>query len=186
VTIHSFYFVGATFVLVSVLLTVAVYSIRRTSRASRSSWESLVKKLKWVDSNTITEIACDFLDEPISVGAGQVAPNFDISRIRGMIGGLEGLEILKHNSEVLIDLAAHLQHWYPDALTIAEELRMDARELEWHIDRLRGAAQTGNLDVSFPDYAQHAIATYYRMTRELLTFCEHNNQPMFVALQRAL
>ena len=46
-----------------------------------------------------------------------------------LIGGLEGLEVLEKNSEVLIDLAFYLQQWYPEALVIAERLRLDAREL---------------------------------------------------------
>ena len=71
--------------------------------------------------------------------------------------GLKGLEVLETNSEVLIDLAFYLQQWYPEALVIAERLRLDARELKWHVARLKGAAQTGNLQISFPFYAQRAV-----------------------------
>ena len=72
---------------------------------------------------------------------------------------------------------------YPDALVIAERLRQDALELKWHLDRLKGAARTGNLEVSFPFYAQRAVVTYYLMTRRLL---EAGNFSMLADLQRAL
>ncbi len=103
-----------------------------------------------------------------------------------LIGGLEGLEVLERNSEVLIDLAFYVQQWYPEALPIAERLRLDARELKWHVARLKGAAQKGNLQVSFPFYAQRAVVTYYLMTRRLLSLYEAANFSMLADLQRAL
>jgi len=145
-----------------------------------------VKKLIWVDPDKISRIALDMIEAPTLTSGHQSQEDFDISQISTMIGGLEGLETLKRNSEVLIDLAAHLQRWYPEALTTAEELRMEARQLEWHIGRLRGAAKTGKLDISFPEYGQHAVAIYYRMTRELLTLSERANPAVFAALQRAI
>ena len=103
-----------------------------------------------------------------------------------LIGGLEGLEVLERNSEVLIDLAFFVQQWYPEALPIAERLRLDARQLKWHVARLKGAAQTGNLQVSFPFYAQRAVVSYYLMTRRLLSLYEAGNFSMLTDLQRAL
>ena len=90
-------------------------------------------------------------------GAGGMEP----SQMWKLIGGLEGLEVLERNSEVLIDLAFYVQQWYPEALPIAERLRLDARQLKWHVARLKGAAQKGDLQVSFPFYAQRAVVTYY-------------------------
>ncbi len=90
------------------------------------------------------------------------------------------------NSEVLIALAFYVQQWFPEALPIAERLRLDARELKWHVARLRGAAQKGNLQISFPFYAQRAVATYYLMTRRVLDLYEAANFSMLADLQRAL
>jgi hypothetical protein len=47
-----------------------------------------------------------------------------------LIGGLQGLEVLEKNSDVLIELAFYLQQSYPEAIVIAERLRLDARELK--------------------------------------------------------
>jgi hypothetical protein len=99
---------------------------------------------------------------------------------------LDGLEVLETNSEVLIDLAFYVQQWHPEALVIAERLRLDARELKWHVARLKGAARTGNLEISFPFYAQRAVATYYLMTRRVLDLYEAGNFSMLADLQKTL
>ena len=65
-------------------------------------------------------------------------------------------------------------------------LRLDARELQWHVGRLKGAAQKGNLQVSFPFYAQRAVVSYYLMTRRVLSLYEAGNFSMLADLQRAL
>src|SRR3569833_1529241 len=84
------------------------------------------------------------------------------------LGGLEGLEILERNCQVLNDLAAYVQRQYPEANEVAEQLRLNAREVEWHVGRLKGAAQTGNLQSAFADYAQRTVVIYYVMTRNVL------------------
>jgi hypothetical protein len=99
---------------------------------------------------------------------------------------MEGVEALEANSRVLIDLAFYLQQWYPEALVVAEQLRLSAREIEWQVGRLRGAAQTGKLESAFPMYAQRAAAAYYLMTQRLLDLYEQGNPPRLAALQKAL
>jgi hypothetical protein len=51
---------------------------------------------------------------------------------------------------------------------------------------LRGAAEKGNLQISFPFYAQRAVAKYYIMTRRLLSLYEAANLSTLADLQRAL
>jgi hypothetical protein len=65
------------------------------------------------------------------------------------------------HGDVLIELSSYLQQWCPEAIVIVERLRLDARELKWHVARLKGTAQTGNLQVPFPLYAQSAVVAYY-------------------------
>jgi hypothetical protein len=110
----------------------------------------------------------------------------DPSQLWKLIGGLEGLEVLEKNSEVLIDLAFYVQQSYPQAIVIAEQLRHDAQGLKWHVARLKGAARTGNLQTSFPFYAQRAVVAYYLMTRRVLDLYEAVNFSMLAELQRAL
>ena len=185
-TTHNFYFLSAIGIFLGVLISTAGYYDSRRRQSSQESWEDKVKKLTWIDHNTIAQVALDLVDKSGEARQITDASNLEPAQLWKLIGGLKGLEALERNSEVLIDLAFYLQQWHPEAVVIAEQLRLDARELKWHVARLKGAAQTGNLQISFPFYAQRAVTTYYLMTRRLLDLYEAGNFAMLADLQRAL
>lgn len=126
-------FVGVMSLFVASLLCLATYFLAHGGRASRESWAALLMRLKNLDRETIATIALDqdFMLNP--------------SRISQMIGGMKGLEALESNCAVLVDLAFYVQRSYPEALAVAEELRLNAREIQWHLGRLRGAASVERL-----------------------------------------
>jgi hypothetical protein len=161
----------------------AYYCVRH--RSKQATWDDLFAKLTSTDKNSIAQVALELVDES---GQRRVLcdETTEPSDLWALIGGLEGLEVLEKNSEVLIELAFYVQQWYPGAVVIAERLRMDAQELKWHVARLRGAAKTGNLQVSFPFYAQRAVVAYYLMTRRVLSLYEAGRFAMLADLQRAL
>jgi hypothetical protein len=181
---HPLYFVAAAGSFVTVLVAIAGYYYARRPRSTPASWEELLAKLTWIDRNNLAQVALDLIDE--SGQPKEDAAHLEPSQLWKLIGGLEGLEVLEKNSEVLIDLAFYVQQWYPEAIVIAERLRLDARELGWHVARLKGAAGKGNLQISFPFYAQRAVATYYLMTRRVLGLYEAGNFSMLADLQKAL
>jgi len=174
-------FLAATGVFVTALLGVATYFLLRARRISRDAWSSLLGRLKQIDREKFTRVALDLLDDD-----GLQREHLDPETIFEMIGGMNGLDALEENCDVLVDLAAYVQRWYPEALLLAEDLRLNAREIKWHIGRLRGASQTGHLREQFPMYAQRAVATYYLMTRSLLVLYEGVRLPEFAELQHAI
>jgi len=180
------HFVTAIGLFVSALVLIAGYYYFRGRRSSSASWEELLAKLTWIDRNSIAEVALDLVDESGQPKVADDAGSLDPSQVWRLTGGLEGLEVLERNSEVLIDLVFYVQQWYPGAMIIAERVRLDARELKWHIERLKAAAQKGNLQISFPFYAQRAVVSYYRMTRQVLSLYEASNFSMLADLQKAL
>jgi hypothetical protein len=186
VNTHTLYFLVAVAVFLAVLIAAVVHDYYRARRSPQESWESLMRRLISVDRANVARIALDLLEESEQSGNGDTGTAVEPSDILQLIGGLKGLEILEKNSQVLIEMASYLQRSYPEALIIAEQLRQNAREIESHVGRLRGAAQNGNLEISFPFYGQRAIATYYLMTRRLLNLCEQGNVPMLADLQKAL
>lgn len=139
-----------------------------------------------MDRDGVARVASDYLDESGQRRTSNSDADLEPSQIWKLVGGLQGLEILERNCSVLIDLAAYVQQWYPEAVVLAEELRLNAREIEWHVDRLRGASKSGNLELYFADYAQPAVAKYYLMTQRVLELYERGNLPMLVELQKAL
>lgn len=111
---------------------------------------------------------------------------YDADELFDDLGGLEGMEALTANCAVLIDLACYVQRWYPEALPVAEQLRLNAREIDWHLDRLRGAALRGHLRSAFPDYARRAVALYCGMTHHVLELYRVTQVPGWTELQSAL
>jgi hypothetical protein len=183
---QNIYFLVVLAIFLLVLATIFVVYFRRARETSQGTWNDLLKRLTLLDRDSIAKIALDAIDDPGLSAAGEAGGLLDPGQIWPLIGGLEGLEVLECNCAVLIDMAFYVQRWYPEAVVVAEQLRLNAREIEWHLERLKGAARTGNLKSAFPDYAQRAITTYYLMTRSLLALYEQGNLPEFAELQRAL
>jgi hypothetical protein len=163
-----------------ILLGIGTFYIVRARRRSVRGWRMLMDRLRQVDRESVALVALDLLDDH------DPSEQLDPDRIFQLIGGMEGLSALEENCEVLIDLATYVQRWYPDALALGEELRLNAREIQWHIGRLRGAARAGHLQDQFATYAQRAVATYYLMTRSILVLYQGVERPEFAELQRAL
>ena len=185
-TPQTLHFVTAIGLFVISICLIAVYYYLENRRSSPASWDDLLAKLTWIDRNSIAEVALDLVDESGQPKVAADAGSLDPTLVWKLTGGLKGLEALERNSEVLIELAFYLQQWYPEAVVIAERLRLDARELKWHVERLKGAAQKGNLQISFAFYAQRAVVSYYRMTRRVLSLYEAGNFSMLADLQKAL
>lgn len=182
----NLYFTVLVCLFLATLAVVLVRHSRRARRAANADWEQLLHRLEWVDRDKIAAIAQDGMPEdPLHPGAGPTA-ELDGRTISAMLGGLEGLEVLERNCQVLIDLASYVQRWYPEALVVAEQLRLNAREIEWHVNRLKGAARTKNLDTAFADYAQRAVVIYYLMTRHVLELYSRTSLPGLPELQAAL
>jgi hypothetical protein len=183
---HMGYFLLCVGLFFALLTGIAGYYYRRSRRSSGTSWEELLGQLAYVDRNCVEKIALDAIDESGRRRKDDAAIELEPDEIWQLIGGLEGIEAVERNSLVFINMAFYLQRWYPQALVTAEELRLSAREIEWHVSRLRSAEQTGKLAISFASYAQNAVVTYYIMTRRLLALYEQGELSMLVDLQKSI
>ena len=186
-TIRNFEFFGFLFVfLVSIIGIGAYYYLRNRRRGlyPYGKWDELLKRLTPLDHYNLEQIALDpaaSADHEI-----QCVEAMSPQEIWRLLGGMHGIEIMEKNCSVLVDLAFYVQQWYPEALLVAEQLRLNAREVEWHIGRLKATAKSGHSPVAATDYLQQAVAIYYQMTREVLSLYEQANLPGLADLQRAL
>jgi len=186
---RAVYFFFAIAIFLLALIAVPTYYYLRHRRRKKNpygNWESILNRLASVDRSSIALIARDLINESGQWRTDEDDLDLDPSKIWPLIGGLKGLEVLEHNCAVLVDLVFYVQQWYPEALIITEQLRLNAREIKWHVSRIKTAAKTGKLETSFADYAQRAIATYYLMTRRVLALYEQGNFPGLADLQSAL
>jgi hypothetical protein len=189
ITIRIVYFLTALTVFVIMLATVAGYyylNNRKRRKYPYGKWETLLKRLGAVNKDNVALIARDLIDESGQRRTDEDDLDLEPSQIWDLIGGMQGLHVLELNCAVLVDLVFYVQQWYPEALVIAEQLRQNTREIEWHIGRLKGAEKNGRLDAAFGDYAQRAVAIYFVMTRRVLSVYEQLDLPGLAELQQAL
>lgn len=164
-----------------VLATLLLRYFFRLRRSSEATWEELLGRLEKIDREGIAAIAQDALST-----SRDDAFSMEPEAIWALLGGMEGLELLQRNCAVLVELATYVQRWHPEALVVAEQLRLSAREIEWHVGRLKGAERTGNLQTAFAGYAQRAVATYYGMTQHVLELYEQVQFPELAELRQAI
>jgi hypothetical protein len=182
-----FFSVLSVFLLALLGLLVHYYRRRvRTEKNPYGSWEKLLGRLSVVNRENVALVALSLVDEFGQRRDDENDAHLDKAEMWSMIGGIKGLETLERNCAVLVDLVFYVQQWYPEALAIAEQLRLDAREIEWHIGRLKSAAKVGRVEKAFSEHAEQVVVIYYVMTRRVLALYEEWNLPGFVELQRAL
>jgi hypothetical protein len=169
-------------VLIVAILGVGGYYSWRIRKSARTRWEELLKRLIAIDRNGVDVVALDAIEPSGNRRTDPSARELEPDRIWELLGGLEGVERLESNSRVLVDMAAHLQRSYPEAAAVAEELRLQARELEWHVGRLRMADEQGSLEFHIGTYAQNAAIAYYLMEQRLQALCQRANVPSFRVL----
>ncbi len=163
-----------------VLLVTATAYVRRAGRLSNAEdVHVLLRRLVAVDRDKLAQVTADLT-------ATDSHSELEPYQLWELTGGMQGIETLAANCDVLIDLACYVQRWYPEALPVAEQLRLNAREIQWHLERLKGAEGRGNLEVAFPDYAQRAVAIYYGMTQHVLALFEISQVPGLAQLRAAL
>ena len=187
ITIRSLYFFCALFLfLISIVGIGAYYYLknRRRELYPYGKWDELLERLVPIDHRSLERIAADSSTE-LDHTTSNVETS-DPETIWRLLGGMQGIEVMERNCEVLVDLVFYVQQWYPEALVIAEQLRLNAREVEWHIGRIRAAAKSGRPPAAAAEYLQQAAAIYYRMACEVLNLYEQANLPGLADLQRAI
>lgn len=170
----------------AVLLFFAVRYARKLRKSGNSTWEDLMQSIVPVDRHAIETVALDAVEpsgEPRSEGYPRELGRQDIWNL---LGGMEGINRIESNSHVLIEMAAYLQRWHPEAAEAAEELRLEARRLEWHVGRLRAAESNHCLELHFHSYGQNAAVSYYLMLQRVLDLYQHSQKALFGDVQRAL
>lgn len=168
--------------LVVLILVVGVYYFRRLRASNRAEWDALLEKLLVIDRHGVDTVALDAIEPSGQRRTDKLARELEPDEIWKLLGGIDGVKRLESNSRVLVEMAAYLQRSYPEAV-VAEELRLQARELGLLVGRLKMADEQGSLEFHISTYAQNAAIAYYLMERRLQVVCEQMNVPAFRPLQ---
>ena len=185
-TRSTVYFLWVTGIVCMILVVVSAVYLARLRASARKTWEGLLENLTSVNRQAIETVALDAIDPSGDRRTDAEARELSRDQIWNLLGGLDGVERLERNSRVLIEMAAYVQRWHPEASSTAEDLRLEARKLEWHVGRLRAAKGNGSLELHFASYGQDAAVSYYLMVQRLLGLYRENQIPLFGELQKAL
>lgn len=175
---------GSSAIVFVALLIIAIRYVRKHRESRNTTWEALMKQIVPVDEKAIERVALDAVDssgEPKTEEHTRELGRKDIWRL---LGGMEGINRIDNNARVIVEMAAYLERWHPEAADTAEELRLEARKLEWHVGRLRAAETNDSLDFHFHSYGQHAALSYYTMLKSVLALAQQNRGALFADLQR--
>ena len=184
---HSYLYLAVVCAFVCALVVQAYRSGRTQKTRAAASWEELISSLEPVNSEGVANVARDFLN-PTGM---QVDPRRDGNRLEpsdiwNMVGGVDGIEVMRKNTAVLIEIAAYIQRWNPEAVIVGEQLRLDAQEMDGYLKKLKSSAKAGTLQTWYPFYAQRAASAYYLMTRRLVALCEISHAGLLPSLQGAM
>jgi hypothetical protein len=170
-------------VLIIAVFATSGYYFWRLRKSARTGWEDLLNRLIVIDHNGVDTVALDAIEPSGRRRTDRLARELEPDEIWMRLGGLDGVKRLESNSRVLVEMASYLQRSYPDAAAVAEELRLQAKELELYVGRLGMAGEQGSLEFHIPTYAQNAAIAYYLMEQRLQALCQQAKVQSFRPLQ---
>jgi hypothetical protein len=168
------------------LIALWIYYHLRAQRLFGQNLETTPSRVLPLDSTKLRMVALDLIGDAERLNCKGGSCELDSAEIVKLTSGLEGLRDTQTNCDALIELACYCQRLYPEARVIAQELRLNAREIKWHLDRLNTAVHIETSVAALGEYAQRIATIYYLMTRRLLALYDAYNVPGARELQVSL
>ncbi len=148
------------------LLGVGVVQLRwvwKRRRRSASDWNDLLKRAEHVDLQKVQLVADCYLHperNPFQREPGELWE---------LLGGLEGINRLYRNAELMLELATFAEQWqHPEAALTAELVRRDGVRIKHLVTRMQFSLVMRKVHVSLAFDVQEAAATYFLMRGRLL------------------
>ncbi|HYK36418.1 hypothetical protein [Alloacidobacterium sp.] len=158
-----------------------VYAHIRSRKLLSKDWQELVTSIEPMHMRGLEMVALDHLEPK----KNQL--RLEPDEIWGLVGGKEGLRRMEHNADLMIALAAYVRNWNHDqSIIVAERIRHDSIQLKRAARRIRWSLHMRRGHLRIPFYVHQAAASYYLMTRRLLSLYETNQYVLYPALAGAL
>jgi hypothetical protein len=173
--------------ILSGLVWLALRAKRLQTERDAVSWTDLLARLSPVGRVGIEEVAAVFLlPSSEQLDSRSIESRLESRDIWDFIGGIEGLETMQRNAEVLIELACYVQRWNQEASLVAEQLRLDANQIKTSLAKIKASRRQGKLSTWFPIHATRAAAAYYLMTRRLYALYAISNEGLLAELKAVI
>jgi len=165
------------------LVLVGRFSYRTIAarRFYNGDWNDLFKKLEAVPRMAVAQIGNEYLNP----GLNQIAT--EPTDIWLGLGGMEGIQRMRRNADILVALAAYAEHWnFTESVIVKERMRRDALQLRRAIFQLtvRRFLHVGQLRIPF--HLHESVAAYHLMTRRLLMLYQHSHAGLYPRLALVL
>ncbi len=158
-----------------------VQASSKQRRLSSTSWVELVERLEEVPMTGIRKIALDYL-EPTK---GQLSIETD--EMWQLIGGEQGLQRMKANADILIQLAAFAEQWNRDeSIVVGERMRREGVALRRAVGKIQRSLWFGYGKATSPFFVQEAASTYFLMRQRILALYETSHAGRYGRLSIAL
>jgi len=143
-------------------------------------WQVIVAKLEPVHFKGLELVALDHLQPK----GHQL--NLETDEIWDLVGGWEGLRRMRHNADLMIQLAAYVQIWNRDeAIIVGERIRQDSLMMKRAIRRIK-LHKLRMYRLRAPFYVHQAASAYYLMRGRLLALYESNQYLLHPRLAEVL
>ena len=167
------------------LATAAIRSQRATLKITRRTWSEVLSEVEFVNFSGVSMVARDYL-EPRK---GQI--DLEPEDIWDLLGGENGLRVMRDNADRLIALAAFARQWNLDeGVIVAERMRRDGLRLRTAVRRIQmgmfSQVITGRHWVEVPFQLQEAASAYYLMRQRLLALYESSHVGLYPQLALAV
>lgn len=169
-----------------VLVVVGITFVRRLHRSSSRTWEELMSQLTPIDRRAVEAVALDAVEPSGERRADEHRRELGRKEIWDLLGGMDGIRRMENNSRVLIEMAAYIERWHPDDADTAEQIRLEARKLDWQTRWLHEAEKNDCLELHFHSYGQNAAICYYTMVKKTVALFQHSEASLLGDVQRAL
>jgi hypothetical protein len=169
------------FVALSLVLIIGFICFqRRARRLVIAEWQTIVAQLQPIPFKALERVALDHLQPH----GHQL--ELETDEMWELIGGWDGLRRMRHNADLLIQLAAYIQVWNrTEAIIVAERIRQDSLMMKRAIRHIR-LHKLWMYKVRAPFYVHQAASAYYLMTRRLLALYETNQYLLYPRLEQVL
>src|ERR1700722_12959871 len=164
-----------------VAVVALIYAHTRSRKLLSKDWQKLVTTIEPMHMRGLEMVSLDHLEPK----KNQL--RLEPEEIWGLVGGKEGLRRMEHNADLMIALVAYVRNWNHDqAVIVAERIRHDSVQLKQAVRRIRWNMHMRRGQLRIPFYVHQAAASYYLMTRRLLSLYETNQYLLSPVLAEAL
>lgn len=153
---------------------------RRGRKLVIAEWQTIVAQLQPIPFKDLERVALDHLQPT----GNQL--QLETDEIWELVGGWDGLRRMRHNADLLIQLAAYIQVWNRDeAIIVGERIRQDSLMMKRAIRRI-WLHRLRIYKLRAPFYVHQAASAYYLMTRRLLALYQTNQYLLYPRLAEIL